>query len=170
MKISGSGILVLGGVVGLVCGYEYLKDVFSTQANAQAFANAHPNLAAIAITLGFKTPQNQVPDVTGASGANTSAASQLATEGISPSPSTIAAVESGTAIPAAGSISQAYYDCALQEYAFDNSFNSSLAAQGSTGWPWVSYDAWVAAGYPALPTASLISVDANGIFSNQYES
>lgn len=170
LSVSPSTVVSIAMVGGVIFAYEKIKAIFSTQASAQAFATAHPNLAALAISLGFKTPGGLAPDVTGASGAKAAATAQLESEGLPTTPGNVAATESGSnEIPAAGSTSQAYYDVALQQYAYVNNFDTSLDAQGSTGWPWVSYAAWLNAGTPALPSAALVSVDGNGQFHNQYE-
>ena len=65
--------------------------------------------------------------------------------------------------------SQGFYNSALQEYSYDANFDTTLAGQGTSGWPWTSYDNWVSNGYPALPTASSVTVDANGVYHNEYQ-
>jgi len=112
----------------------------------QSFATAHPNLASLFISAGVTAPGGQVPDVTGAAGAQSS----------------IAAMNSTIYT------SQGYYGACLQQTAYDNGFDTSLAEQGTSQWPYNSYSDWVSAGYPALPGADKITVDAAGDISNEY--
>jgi hypothetical protein len=160
-KIPISTVVSLAVVVGIIYGYEKIKNAFSSTATAAAFATAHPNLAALAISLGFKTPGGSVPDTTGAAGSKEAAVSQAAAEG--------SAAAEGITTEGSAYTSEAFYDACLQDYAFDNNFETSLAAQGTSGWTWKTYSAWVAAGYPTLPHAEYVSVDTNGVFHNQYE-
>ena len=80
--------------------------------------------------LGVKPTSGNLPDTTGSLGAQISAQAQTTTY----------------------AASQGAYDVALSAYATAQGFPTSLSAQGTTGWPWVSYDAWITAGMPSLPT------------------
>lgn len=146
--ISPSTVISLGLVVGAFALYSKFKAAFATDATAQAFADKNPNLAALAISLGFKTPTGHLPDTTGAAGAT---AEQTAFNAV------------------VNDNSQGFYNAALAQYAHDNGFDTSLAAQGSTGWPWKSYADWANADYPALPTAGSVSVDSHGVYHNTFE-
>lgn len=64
--------------------------------------------------------------------------------------------------------SQGFYNAALQQFANDNEFATSLLAQGSTNWPWTSYDSWVRAGEPHLPGEEAVYADDNGNWHNDY--
>lgn len=148
MKIPFTAIASLAAVGGIIFAYEHFKNIFSNPTTAQAFATSHPNLAALAISLGFKSTTGSIPDVTGASGAQ---------------------AESEAFNAVVNNQSQGFYNAALQEYAYDQGLDTSLDAQGTTSWPWKSYSAWVNAGYPALPGASVVTVDANGVYHNAYD-
>lgn len=147
-KLGAGAVISLAGVIAIISAYEYFKKQFSDPTSAQNFATAHPNLASLAISLGFKDKTGHVPDVTGAAGA---AATQ----------------EAFTAV--VNDKSQGFYDSALQQYSYDMGLDKSLDGQGTAGWPWTSYQNWVGAGYPTLPTAGDVQVDAHGVYHNEYE-
>ena len=92
-------------------------------------------------------PGTQIPDTTESAGA------KAATDGFN------AVVNRG---------SQGFYNAALQQYAYDNQFDTSLQAQGTDGWPWTSYDAWKQAGDPHLPGEEAVSNDDHGVYHNDY--
>lgn len=79
--------------------------------------------------FGFLKPGTQIKDTTGQAGDALSANTQTETY----------------------NSSQGSYDVKLANYAKAQGLPTSLSAQGTSGWPWVSYDSWVSAGMPALP-------------------
>lgn len=160
-RIPISTVISLAVVIGVIYGYEKIKNAFGSSASAQAFATSHPWLASLGISLGFKTPTGSIPDVTGAAGAQASTTAQASAEG--------SAAAQGITTAGSSYTSQAFYDSCLQDYSYDNNFDTSLSAQGTAGWTWLSYQAWVASGYPTLPNSQNVSVDSNGVFHNQYE-
>lgn len=150
MKWSASlgSLITLAGVIAAIVGYEKLKGIFSNPTTSQAFADSHPNLAALGISLGLVPKGTKQPDTTGTAG-------QQAEE------------NAYTAV--VNDQSQGFYNSALQEFSFNAGLDTALAGQGTDGWPWLSYAAWVAAGYPPLPTAQFVMVDAHGVYHNEYE-
>lgn len=64
--------------------------------------------------------------------------------------------------------SQGFYNAALQQYSLDAGFHSTLDGQGTNAWPWVSFQKWKNANYPALPTAGSVTVDKHGVYHNAY--
>lgn len=81
--------------------------------------------------FGLSKPGTQVPDLTGQLGANIEAASQQA------------AMNAATP--------QLSYDQARGNYGRAHGI-PPLSVEGTTDWPWTSFDAWQAAGTPTLPT------------------
>lgn len=88
-----------------------------------------------------------IPDITGQAGANADAAG-------------FASV--------VNRFSQGFYNACMSQYAGDNNLGDTLSAQGTTNWPWKSYDDWVAAGQPHLPGEEAVYADSNGVYHNDY--
>lgn len=151
VKVDAKGIMILAtlGIVafGVWYLYELIQGFKKDMNKYQAFANNHPNLAALLVSAGVTGPGGQYPDTTGAQG---QAAEQAAFSAV------------------VNNQSQGFYNAALQQYSYDQGMAGTFDAQGTEGWPWTSYDFWKSKNYPPLPTASSVTVDQNGVYGNDY--
>lgn len=130
-KVKGWVYLAVIGVVLIVVVsiLTFINKLKNDPKAAQDFADNHPNLAALLISAGVFS-SGKIPDITGALGQSISDNAQTETY----------------------NNSQGNYDVKLSAYAKAHGFPTSLSAQGSSGWPWLTYAAWVDAGMPTLPT------------------
>lgn len=151
---SAGGILILAG--GAYALYRWLQ----SKTNAGIASGGVGEVVASAAYID-KNPPSSVPE--------------LANSYVLSGASIIAPTAAGNLSAALGNSSvvndhsQGFYNAALMEYSYNQDDTSAWdSGQGTNNWPWKTYDQWVSASYPQLPTAGAVSVDKNGVYHNSY--